>query len=82
MKQYSFRASFLNGFVRGPSDHIDMRILHPGCKAQDKGYSRNHGLCRILMPKRRLVRHDNFWVSSFAGARFARAMEWGAYPDQ
>ena len=27
-----------------PKDHINMRILHPGPKAQDKGHFRNHGL--------------------------------------
>ena len=29
---------------RGPKDHMNARILHPGSKAQDKADCRNHGL--------------------------------------
>ena len=32
---------------RGPSDHINIRILHPGSKAQDKGASRTMD-CRMM----------------------------------
>ena len=33
------------GFVNGgPKDHIDIRILYPGSKPQDKWDSRNHAL--------------------------------------
>ena len=34
--------------LRGPRHHINIRISHPGSKAQYKGHARNHG-CRILM---------------------------------
>ena len=30
--------------LRGPKDHISIRILHSGSKAQDKADSRNRGL--------------------------------------
>ena len=33
---------------RDPVDHIDIKILHPGSKAQYKGDSRNHGCLRSL----------------------------------
>ena len=31
-------------FYRGPKDHMNIWILHSGCKTQDKGDARNHGL--------------------------------------
>ena len=34
--------------LKGPKDHINIRILHSGSKAQDTQDCRNHG-CRILM---------------------------------
>ena len=34
-----------NSLIYGPQkDHINIRVLHSGSKAQDKGDSRNHGL--------------------------------------
>ena len=30
--------------IRGCKDHVNMRILHPGWKAQDKGDCGNHGV--------------------------------------
>ena len=44
---------------RGPKDHANRRLLHPGCRGQEKGDSRSHSLqdpgfyisctiCRIL----------------------------------
>ena len=29
---------------KGPKDHINIRILHPGSKAHHEGDARNHGL--------------------------------------
>ena len=34
----------LEAVFRGPTDHINIGILHSGSKARDKGHSRNHGL--------------------------------------
>ena len=33
---------------RGPTDHINIRSSHSGCKAQYRGDTRNH-FCRILV---------------------------------
>ena len=35
--------AFWAAFFRGPKDQTNIRILHPGSKAQYKGDSRNHG---------------------------------------
>ena len=43
----SVLAAFLRNLAvtfRGPTDHINIRILHSSGKAQYKGHSRNHGL--------------------------------------
>ena len=34
---------------KGNACHLNIRILHPGPKAQDKGSSRRHRFCRIIV---------------------------------